>query len=59
MVINETKEQYTLKLVDYFNSIMLEYKDSSDTKSKDFVFKTLMRKNKEIITDLLQQNHSC
>lgn len=59
MVINETKEQYTLKLVDYFNSIMLEYKDSSDTKSKDFVFKTLMRKNKEIITELLQQNRSC
>lgn len=54
MAINETKEQYTLKLVDYFNSIMMQYRDSTDKDSRDFVFRTLMRKNKEIVEDLLQ-----
>lgn len=60
MAINETKEHYTLALVDYFNSIMMEYKDSSDKKSRDFVFKTLMKKNREIVEDILvnQPNHS-
>lgn len=60
MAINETKEHYTLALVDCFNSIMMEYKDSSDKKSRDFVFKTLMKKNREIVEDILvsQPNHS-
>lgn len=53
MVINETKEEFTLKLVDYYNSILMSYRDSSDKEFRDYVFKTLLRKNKEIITDLL------
>nr|DAG62834.1 MAG TPA: hypothetical protein [Caudoviricetes sp.] len=53
MVINETKEEFTLKLVDYYNSILMSYRDSSDKESRDYVFRTLLRKNKEIIKDLL------
>ena len=53
MVINETKEEFTLKLVDYYNSILMNYRDSSDKEFRDYVFKTLLRKNKEIIKDLL------
>ena len=53
MVINETKEEFTLKLVDYYNSILMSYRDSSDIEFRDYVFKTLLRKNKEIISDLL------
>ena len=53
MVINETKEEFTLKLVDYYNSILMSYRDSSDKEFRDYVFKTLLRKNKEIINDLL------
>lgn len=53
MVINETKEEFTLKLVDYYNSILMNYRDSSDKESRDYVFRTLLRKNKEIINDLL------
>ena len=53
MVINETKEEFTLKLVDYYNSILMNYRDSSDKEFRDYVFKTLLRKNKEIINDLL------
>lgn len=53
MVINETKEEFTLKLVDYYNSILMSYRDSSDKEFRDYVFKTLLRKNKEIIKDLL------
>ena len=53
MVINETKEEFTLKLVDYYNSILMSYRDSSDKEFRDYVSKTLLRKNKEIITDLL------
>ena len=53
MVINETKEEFTLKLVDYYNSILMSYRDSSDKEFRDYVFKTLLRKNKEIVTDLL------
>ena len=53
MVINETKEEFTLKLVDYYNSILMSYRDSSDKEFRDYVFKTLLSKNKEIVTDLL------
>lgn len=53
MVINETKEEFTLKLVDYYNSILMSYRDSSDKEFRDYVFKTLLKKNKEIITNLL------
>lgn len=53
MVINETKEEFTLKLVDYYNSILMNYRDSSDKESRDYVFRTLLRKNKEITNDLL------
>ena len=53
MVINETKEEFTLKLVDYYNSILMSYRDCSDKEFRDYVFKTLLKKNKEIITDLL------
>ena len=53
MVINESKKEFTLKLVDYYNSILMSYRDSSDKEFRDYVFKTLLRKNKEIITDLL------
>ena len=53
MVINETKEEFTLKLVDYYNSILMSYRDSSDKEFRDYVFKTLLKKNKDIITDLL------
>ena len=44
MVINETKEEFTLKLVDYYNSILMSYRDSSDKEFRDYVFKTLLRK---------------
>ena len=53
MVINETKEEFGLKLVNYYNSILMSYRDSSDKESRDYVFRTLLRKNKEIIKDLL------
>ena len=53
MVINETKEEFTLKLVDYYNSILMSYRDSSDKEFRDYVFKTLLRKNKEIIEDIV------
>lgn len=53
MVINETKEEFTLKLVDYYNSILMSYRDSSDKESRDYVFRTLLRKNKELVNDLL------
>ena len=53
MVINETKEEFTIKLVDYYNSILMSYRDSSDKKFRDYVFKTLLRKNKEIIENMV------
>ncbi len=53
MVINESKKEFTLKLVDYYNSLIMSYRDSSDKESRDYVFRTLLRKNKEIISDLL------
>lgn len=57
MVINETKEEFTLKLVDYYNSILMSYRDSSDKEFRDYVFKTLLRKNKEIIEDIVLNHH--
>ena len=53
MVINESKKEFTLKLVNYYNSLIMSYRDSSDKESRDYVFRTLLRKNKEIISDLL------
>ena len=53
MVINETKKEFTLKLVDYYNSILMSYRDSSDKESRNYVFRTLLRKNKEIIEDIV------
>ena len=57
MVINETKEEFTLKLVDYYNSILMSYIDSSDKAFRDYVFKTLLSKNKEIIEDIVLNHH--
>ena len=55
MVINETKKEFALKLIDYYNSIIMNYRDSSDKEAKEYVFRTLLMKNKEIITDLLSE----
>ena len=53
MVINETKEEFTLKLVDYYNSIMIRLKDSSDRESKQWVIDQIIPKYKEIIEDIV------
>ena len=53
MVINETKEEFGLKLLDYYNSIMIGLKDSSDRESKQWVINQLIPKYKEIIEDIV------
>ena len=49
----KAKKEFTLKLVDYYNSILMSYRDSSDKEFRDYVFKTLLKKNKEIIEDIV------
>ena len=53
MVINESKKEFGIKLLDYYNSIMMELKDSGDKKSKQWVINRLIPKYKEIIEDIV------
>ena len=53
MVINETKEEFGIKLLDYYNSIMIGLKDSSDRESKQWVIDQIIPKYNEIIEDIV------
>lgn len=53
MVINENKKEFGIKLLDYYNSVMMELKDSGDKESKQWVINQLIPKYKEIIEDIV------
>ena len=53
MVINETRKEFGLTLPDYYNSIMIGLKDSSDRESKQWVIDQIIPKYKEIIEDIV------
>ena len=53
MVINETRKEFGLKLLDFYNSIMIGLKDSSDRESKQWVIDQIIPKYKEIIEDIV------
>nr|DAR53207.1 MAG TPA: hypothetical protein [Caudoviricetes sp.] len=53
MVINESKKEFGIKLLDYYNSIMMELKDSGDKESKQWVINRLIPKYKEIIEGIV------
>ena len=53
MVINESKKEFGIKLLGYYNSIMMELKDSGDKESKQWVINRLIPKYKEIIEDIV------
>ena len=53
MVINESKKEFGIKLLNYYNSIMMELKDSGDKESKQWAINRLIPKYKEIIEDIV------
>ena len=52
MVINETKEEFGLKLLNHYTKLMTEYNDSKDEKTKHYAFSILLKQNKNILDDL-------
>ena len=52
MVINETKEEFGLKLLNHYTKLMTEYNDSKDEKTKHYAFSILLKQNKSILDDI-------
>ena len=52
MVINETKEEFGLKLLNHYTKLMTEYNDSNDEKTKHYAFSILLKQSKNILDDI-------
>ena len=52
MVINETKEEFGLKLLNHYTKLMTEYNDSKDEKTKHYAFSILLKQSKNILDDI-------
>ena len=52
MVINETKKEFGLKLLNHYTKLMTEYNDSKDEKTKHYAFSILLKQSKSILDDI-------
>lgn len=52
MVIDETKEEFTLKLVDYYSRLMKDYSTSNDEESKLYAFNLLLKQSGKTLNGL-------
>ena len=52
MVINETKEEFGFKLLDYYSRIMKDYSTSNDEESKLYTFSLLLKQSGKTLNGL-------
>ena len=52
MVINETKEEFGFKLLDYYAKLMKEYSKSNDEDSKLYTFSLLLKQSGKTLNGL-------
>ena len=52
MVINETKKEFGLKLLNHYTKLMTEYNDSKDEKTKHYAFSILLKQSKSILDNI-------